>query len=82
MHASQCVQCRAPIEKESPVPDGHLEIYHPQVLEWEPPYEIPPAERVVVDRAKPVEEPMDELPVVAPPQWVDRNDDDPAPRSS
>jgi len=84
------IECRTPervirerlekrAAKNGSVSDGRLEIYQQQVLEWEPPYEIPPDERLVVDRSKPVEELMDELTVVAPPEWADRDDDDPAP---
>jgi hypothetical protein len=84
------IECRTPervirerlerrAAKNGSLSDGRLEIYQQQVLEWEPPYEIPPDERLVVDRSKPVEELMDELTVVAPPQWADRDDEDPQP---
>jgi aminoglycoside phosphotransferase family enzyme/predicted kinase len=58
--------------KNGSVSDGRWEIYNKQLREWEPPDEIPPDERVVLDRSKPIEELMDEVTTIVPSQWSDR----------
>ena len=53
------------------VSDGRWEIYHAQLGEWEPPDDIPPDERIVLDRSKPIEALLTELTVIVPPEWDD-----------
>jgi aminoglycoside phosphotransferase family enzyme/predicted kinase len=58
-------------QKSGVVSDGRWEIYHGQLAEFEPPEEIGGAERVVLDRSKPVEELLRELAAVLPTEWMD-----------
>ncbi len=53
------------------VSDGRWEIYHAQLGEWEAPDDIPPDERIVLDRSKPIEELLTELTVIVPSEWDD-----------
>lgn len=60
--------------KANAVSDGRWEIYCQQVQEFEPADELSGDERVVVDRSRPVEELLEELTAVVPPEWHDRGE--------
>lgn len=55
--------------KNGTVSDGRWEIYRKQVEEWEPPDDISPDERIILDRSKPIEELMEELTLMVPDAW-------------
>jgi hypothetical protein len=57
--------------KAAAVSDGRWEIYRQQIEEFEPADEISGDERVIVDRSRPVEELLEELTAVVPPEWHD-----------
>jgi aminoglycoside phosphotransferase family enzyme/predicted kinase len=57
------------VAKTGSVSDGRWEIYCTQLKEFEPPDEFPPADRVVLDRSRPIEELTGVLAGLGPPEW-------------
>ncbi|MFH1175894.1 MAG: AAA family ATPase [Acidobacteriota bacterium] len=53
------------------ISDGRWEIYSQQLASFEPPEEVPPDGRVVLDRSRPVEEHVAALAARLPAEWMD-----------